>query len=72
MIIIFDYNPTADLNFIKKYGMERLAASRKAKDQDHPGLFYNMEQLLSEKDQQLTDEQLVAESSTLFFAGETL
>lgn len=52
--------------------MERLAASRKAKDQDHPGLFYNMAQLLSAKDQQLTDEQLVAESSTLFFAGETL
>ncbi|KAF4960037.1 hypothetical protein F66182_18272, partial [Fusarium sp. NRRL 66182] len=66
--IVPDAAPDAVL-FLQRYGMERLAASRKAKDQDHPGLFYNMAQLLSAKDQQLTDEQLVAESSTLFFAG---
>lgn len=58
-------------SFHQKYGMERLTASRKVENQDQPGLFYNMGQLLTAKNQQLTDEQLVDESSTLFFAGET-
>jgi cytochrome P450 len=49
--------------------MEKLQASREAKLPDRPGLFKEMEQLLVAKDQKLTDDELVAESSTLFFAG---
>ncbi|KAG4290139.1 hypothetical protein FPRO06_02025 [Fusarium proliferatum] len=54
---------------LQKIGMDKLIASRKATDLDQPGLFSNMEKLLGSKEQKLSDEQLVAESSTLFFAG---
>jgi hypothetical protein len=49
--------------------MERLLASRKATGLDPPGLFVNMQGLLDSKKQKLSDEELIAESSTLFFAG---
>ncbi|RGP81374.1 cytochrome p450 monooxygenase [Fusarium longipes] len=54
---------------LQRIGMEKLIASRKATDLDQPGLFSNMQGLLDSKEQKLTDEELVAESSTLFFAG---
>ncbi|PNP82141.1 hypothetical protein FNYG_04330 [Fusarium nygamai] len=54
---------------LQTIGMERLIASRKATDLDQPGLFSNMQELLDSKEQKLSDEELVAESSTLFFAG---
>ncbi|KAF5581863.1 cytochrome P450 monooxygenase [Fusarium pseudoanthophilum] len=54
---------------LQTIGMERLIASRKATDLDQPGLFANMQELLDSKEQKLSDEELIAESSTLFFAG---
>ncbi|KAF5633095.1 cytochrome P450 monooxygenase [Fusarium tjaetaba] len=54
---------------LQTIGMERLIASRKATDLDQPGLFSNMQELLDSKEQKLSDEELIAESSTLFFAG---
>ncbi|KAL3584919.1 hypothetical protein FPOAC2_14700 [Fusarium poae] len=54
---------------LQTIGMERLLASRKATGLDPPGLFVNMQGLLDSKKQKLSDEELIAESSTLFFAG---
>ncbi|KAF4332213.1 cytochrome P450 monooxygenase [Fusarium beomiforme] len=54
---------------LQRIGLEKLIASRKATDLDQPGLFSNMQELLDSKEQRLNDEQLIAESSTLFFAG---
>lgn len=49
--------------------MEKLRALRQSKESEQSGLFIRMGSQLTRNMQQLTDEQLVTESSTLFFAG---
>ncbi|KAK2025530.1 putative cytochrome P450 monooxygenase [Colletotrichum zoysiae] len=58
-----------DVIFLLKFGMKNLVASRKADDLEHPGLFADMERLLESKEQKLSDKQIIAESTTLLFAG---
>ncbi|KAL5358848.1 cytochrome P450 [Aspergillus floccosus] len=55
--------------FLQRYGMKHLHASRESSDTSHPGLFKRMQERLKLKGQSLTDDQLIAESSTMFFAG---
>lgn len=49
--------------------MELLSSSRNSSSATQPGLFKEMQTLLKVKDQSLTDDELIAESSTMFFAG---
>lgn len=51
--------------------MELLDSSRESSDASQPGLFKRMKELLKVKEQSLTDGELIAESSTMFFAGTT-
>ncbi|VTO83337.1 unnamed protein product [Fusarium graminearum] len=57
------------IKFLQMVGMELLSSSRKSSSATQPGLFKEMQTLLKVKDQSLTDDELIAESSTMFFAG---
>uniref|UniRef100_A0A0D2XSL4 Cytochrome P450 n=1 Tax=Fusarium oxysporum (strain Fo5176) TaxID=660025 RepID=A0A0D2XSL4_FUSOF len=57
------------IRFLQRVGMELLDSSRESSDASQPGLFKRMKELLKVKEQSLTDGELIAESSTMFFAG---
>nr|BAD98713.1 putative cytochrome P450 monooxygenase [Fusarium graminearum] len=57
------------IKFLQMVGMELLSSSRNSSSATQPGLFKEMQTLLKVKDQSLTDDELIAESSTMFFAG---
>ncbi|QPC76847.1 hypothetical protein HYE68_007599 [Fusarium pseudograminearum] len=69
LALIFPQLFPESIRFLESVGMELLHSSRKSSSTAQPGLFKEMQKLLNVKGQSLTDNKLIAESSTMFFAG---